>query len=288
MLGIVLINYNSEKVVIDFLSHEIVKIKLPYKVAIVNNSFDEKGDAILSYETLKTYGFKTEKDIFILNARGNLGYAKANNMGAGFLMEKFDIEHLLFSNNDIEISNGNVIAHLLHTLNSDQRLGGIGPRVIGKDGHDQSPHAYISFFRYFGWFLFKPLKGKVPLLQKDFRSRRKSEQSAGICYWVSGCFMLVKAKEFINAGMFDPFTFLYCEEKILAERFLINGLHFYYEPATFVHHNQDDSLSIERKREIANLIFQNDCYYYKTYRGIPDFLIWIIRLVRRINKKRES
>jgi GT2 family glycosyltransferase len=288
MLGIVLINYHSENEIIDFLANEIVKITIPFKIVIVNNSFNTKIDSDLSYRIHKATPFKIDKDIFILNSEYNLGYAKANNRGAVFLMDKFEIQNLLFSNNDIEIVDGKDIENLIKTLSSLDKIGGIGPRVTGKNGIDQSPHQYISFYRYFGWILFRPLKGKLTLIQKGFGDNIKSEQTPRICYWVSGCFMLVKAKEFVKAGMFDPYTFLYCEEKILAERFLKNGLHFFYEPAAIVHHHQNDSYSNERKREIANLIFQNDCYYYKTYRGIPGFLIWMIRFVRKISKKRES
>lgn len=285
MLGIVLINYKSEKEVISFLENEISKIKYPYKIVIVNNSSSNKDDDFLTKNLANNSLFKFNESVFLLNADSNLGYAKANNLGAEFLIRKFKVKYLLFSNNDIQINKGTDINLLISRLKSSKQIGGIGPRVIGKDDNDQSPHQYISFYRYFGWILFKPLKGKVPIIQKDYKTQKVPEQTARTCYWVSGCFMILKAEEFVLAGKFDPFTFLYCEEKILAERFLKIGLHFIYEPSTIVYHHQDDSYTINRKREIADLIFKNDCYYYKTYRNVPGLMIWFLSSIRKIRKK---
>ncbi len=283
MIGIILINYHSENEVLDYLKHEISKISYPYKVVIVNNSADTESKRILTNLLLEDEHVKLNKNIFIINAESNLGYAKANNLGARFLKDRFPIDYYLFSNTDIEIQNGNDIDLLIKHLESSDKIGGIGPRVIGKKGEDQSPHTYIPFCRYFAWYLLKPLKGKISMLRmKPNENERDNSINGSWCYWVSGCFILVKAQNFIDAGMFDPYTFLYCEEKILAEKFLKNGHQFYYEPAVVIHHNQDNKQTDERKKEMANMIFNNDCYYYQTYRGVPGFLIRLIRIIRKI------
>ena len=283
MIGIILINYHSENEVLDYLKHEISKISYPYKVVIVNNSSDAENELILTDLLQKDGQVRLDEDYFIINGGSNLGYAKANNLGARFLMDRFPIEHFLFSNADIEIQNGNDIDLLIKRLESSDKIGGIGPRVIGKKGEEQSPHTYIPFCRYIGWYLLKPLKGKVSLLKmKPDKNQKVDGVNGRKCYWVSGCFMLVKAQNFIDAGMFDPYTFLYCEEKILSERFLKNGHQFYFEPVAIIHHNQDDKQTDERKKEMANMIFNNDCYYYQTYRGVPDFLIRFLRMIRKI------
>ena len=271
----------------NYINTELSKIKSPHKIVIVNNSSSIESNKFFNKELralpVENSIINTRSDIFLLSPDSNLGYAKANNLGAKFLMNRFSVKHLLFSNTDIEIQNGEDIDLLLKSLHSSNKIGGVGPRVIGKKGEDQSPHPYIPFYRYFGWFLFKPLKGKISSLRmKSDKSEKVNGISGRTCYWVSGCFMLVKAQNFIEVGMFDAFTFLYCEEKILAERFLKNGQQFYFEPAVVIRHNQDDNQSDKRKKEIANMIFNNDCYYYKIYRGVSRYMIWLIRLIRRI------
>jgi GT2 family glycosyltransferase len=51
------------------------------------------------------------------------------------------------------------------------------------------------------------------------------------CYWVSGCFMIIKSIDYINAEYFDENTFLYGEEMILAERLKkINRSMYFFIP----------------------------------------------------------
>ena len=51
-----------------------------------------------------------------------------------------------------------------------------------------------------------------------------------------GSFLLVKAFDFYNCGMFDSHTFLYAEEPILAERMAAIGKRVYYYPDSEVIH----------------------------------------------------
>ena len=101
--------------------------------------------------------------------------------------------------------------------------------------------------------------------------------------------MIVKAEVFFNAGLFDSQTFLYCEEKILAERFLKIGKKFYFDPHTGIIHKQGATINRHFEEKITKeMIFKNDCYYYKKYKSTPDFLIWILRLIRKFKQKKET
>jgi len=291
LLGIIIVNYKSEKETVNYINTELSKITSPNKIVIVNNSSSIESNRFFIKE-LRTFPAKNNNidkkfNIFLLSPNENLGFAKANNLGATFLMNHFNIEYLLFTNSDIVFSDNDVVESLISKAVTDDKIGGIGPRVAGKNDIFQSPHEEISFYRYFGWYLLKPLKGNVSLLRKNTSEKtQRNFQTAHYCYWVSGCFMIVKAEVFFNAGMFDSKTFLYSEEKILAERFLRIGKKFYFEPHTGVIHKQGATTSKHLKElEIKEMIFKNDCYYYKTYRGIPDYLIWTLRLIRKFRQK---
>jgi GT2 family glycosyltransferase len=196
MLGIVLINYKSEKETIQYVSKELSKLSYPNVITIVNNSYSESSDEQIknriSNETDRVLG----KDIFVITKNENLGYARANNFGATFLKSKFQLDYLLFSNTDIVFTDTDVVDKLIHQLQIlPKEVAVVGPRVVGLDGKDQSPHAETSFKRYFAWKAFPFLRGQFKFLQK-----KKNETSYILkndyCYWVSGCFMLVKAKDF--------------------------------------------------------------------------------------------
>ena len=293
MLGIIIVNYKSEKLTASFVKNEISKVSTPNKIVIVNNScssedkvfFHKELNAIDVEETMT----EINSDIFLITPTKNLGFAKANNMGAAFLNTHFNIDYLLFTNNDIVLSDKNVVEHLISIAETDKIIGGIGPGVIGKDGRFQSPHQRISFYRYFGWYLLMPLRRKKSLPEKHTSDKTKRNfQTAHYCYWVSGCFMIVKKESFFAAGMFDSKTFLYSEEKILAERFLNIGKRFYFEPQKEVIHSQGAITEKHFKTlDINEMIFRNDCYYYKAYRNVPGILIWILRVIRRFRLKNQ-
>jgi GT2 family glycosyltransferase len=175
----------------------------------------------------------------------------------------------------------------LSKIKSDATIAGIGPRVVGTDGIDQSPHQRISFFRYSAWVLFKSLRNKYSLLRLNTdKQQQQSHQTAHYCYWVSGCFLLVRANYFIKAGKFDPETFLYSEEKILAERFRKIGKKFFFDPSVKIIHLSgeitNNHLLHSDKRD---LLFNNDCYYYRKYRGVHPIFIKSLKLARGLRKK---
>jgi GT2 family glycosyltransferase len=65
------------------------------------------------------------------------------------------------SNTDITFKDKNVVDVLIQKLKTlPDNVAVIGPRVVGLDGKDQSPHSKIPFKRFFAWRLFSFLRGK--------------------------------------------------------------------------------------------------------------------------------
>ncbi len=272
MLGIVLINYNSEKELVHYVYTEISKITYPYKICIVNNSASVTSNQIFIKELGAVATNKNDKtdhasDIFLLSPENNLGYARANNLGAQFLNDLFNINYILFSNSDIVFVDMNVVEMLISKAASDNNIGGIGPRVIGDNGLDQSPIIFIHPVKYLAKYLFKPVKRKI-LKNSNLESENTFNDTykEGYCYTVSGCFMLVKTDVFLLAGKFDPDTFLYSEERILSERLNKIGSRFYYFPDVSVLHHEG---TITRKsfnmREMKSFLFDSEYHYYTKY-----------------------
>lgn len=286
LIGIVLINYHSELETIQFIKNELYHINYKNKIVIVNNSNSVESNNILEYN-LQMEGLidLLGISIFIISKNENLGYAKANNFGALFLKEKFSTNYILFSNTDITFKDNNVVDILVDKLKLlPEDIAVIGPRVIGLDGHDQSPHSKIPFIRYFAWRLFPFLRGKVSFLKRKETKYSDYVIYEGYCYWVSGCFMIVKSSLFFNANMFDEYTFLYGEESILAERLKNNNNFMYiYPKVEIIHKEGGTTRNSFTSKKLKQYLLSSSYYYYVNYLGVSKYLINLLKALDRIN-----
>ena len=290
MLGIVLINYQSEKEIIDFLAYQIVKITVPYKIVIVNNSASSESNSFFTNELCVciagVQNIDKSNNIFLLSADTNLGYAKANNLGATFLNKHFTIEYLLFTNSDIVFYDNNVVESLISKAKSNDKIGGIGPRIVGDDGKDQSPIMFIPPIKYLAKYLIKPILKKI-FKNSHYTSSNDSLKiyQEGFYYTVSGCFMLVKTAVFLSAEKFDPGTFLYSEERILSERINKTGSKFYYYPeVSILHHENTTTLRSFKIRKLKSFLFDSEYYYYTKYIISNPLVLLIFKSIKYYRK----
>lgn len=283
MLGIVVVVYKSYQDTVRFIKTEISKISTPFKLVIVDNGATMAESRKLAEScgaelVVNQNTADKNKDIFLISTSENLGYAKGNNLGTSFLNQHFAVDYILFSNNDIVLKDVEVCDKLIDRLDKTENVGMVGPRVIGSRQEDQSPHYEIKFIRYFAWVILPFLKGKIKFLRKN-RDNSPAELSEGYCYWVSGCFFMLRKKDFMDAGMFDSNTFLYGEEKILAERLLGIGKYSYYDPSVVVFHEHGNTTKKHIKnKQIEKMVFDSDCYYFREYKHISPIFLNILKL----------
>ncbi len=267
MLGIVLINYKNHQEVLSYIKNELVKISTPYTVVVVDNSCDKQEYVELSE------GLSTLDKVYTINANANLGYAKANNLGARFLLEKHQVEYLLFSNTDIRIIDENVVEVLIANLEENRDIAAIGPKVISLKGKSQNPYNYISFVKkYVLYFFFYPF---LKVFNKtSINLPVVSDAREGCYYTLSGCFLMLRSSSFVAINMFDENTFLYSEEQILAERLKDIDQRMYYLPDVQIVHFDGASVNkyFQNKAKLF-LLFKSEKYYYSNYIGTSKFII---------------
>ena len=100
----------------------------------------------------------------------------------------------------------------------------------------------------------------------------------GFHYRIMGSFMMMKSSDFKACGGFDPNTFLYSEEAIMAERLKKTGKGVWYCPEVAVLHEHSATISTHFDLRIRRKMrLESDCYYFKTYRGLP---IWQVSAAR--------
>lgn len=311
--GIVVVSYHNAENTQKYVTNQLSRLTDDYRIVVVAVDADKTyGKRLaescgLSY--IKSPNQVNEKSKgWCISVKENLGYARGNNFGVEILREsgiKFD--YYLFSNDDIEIIDFDILARLGKVLKRNDNIAGIGPRIIGLDGNDQSPHRkYISPQRQIGWKLFSFLRKKrncntvysdntqktvaeVSLERRNkntikdaliLASKRPTPQK-GLCYWVSGAFMMVKSDKFDAVKGFDPRTFLYFEEVILAERFLKNGWNFAFEPSVKVVHFEGGSTNVRSSRRTA-IEMESRMLYYKEYKHINRILLLFYKWIEKI------
>ena len=285
MLAIIIVNYKSEARTVKYVEEELGKIGIPHVIVVVNNSATDESNQVLAkalnapivdaHEMLSTQG----TGVYIVPHQDNLGFAKGNNLGAEFSMKNFDIDYFLFTNNDIRLESVNVVEKLLAKLEMLKGVGMIGPRVIGLDGKEQSPEPYYPFWKRYVWMYwmtpFLSTEKKIKLFQLDYPEKAKE----GIHYKLMGSFFMVKADDFVSCGMMDSNTFLFGEEVILTERLKAIGKDVYYDPSVTVVHEHGATISNAfKQKRILRTQFKSESYYYRTYRGISQFSLWVGRL----------
>ncbi len=257
--GIVIINYKSSDQTISFIREQLTRLSSSYALAIVDTGCTIESHHIFA-DNVKSL---QSENTFLLHHPENIGYASANNLGAQFLIKHCpELDSLLFSNVDIELPESDVIEKMHQALVSQPDTGAVDPHVEGHLGR-QGPAwtrksiAYETIMR-----LFYPLT--MPFLRLQFQKDR--QKTSGYCYSAIGCFLMVSRQAFEMCGGFDPATFLYSEEDILAERLLKFGLHFYLAgDCRIIHYEGGITRKFISEHQSNEMRLKSQLYYYRTY-----------------------
>ena len=290
MLAVIIVNYKSSILACNYIKKNrlLKNVSIPICIIIVDNastieSVDElkKGLKVSVFNRDFEVIEKRESSVYLICNSENSGFAKGNNIGARFAIDVLNCDYLLFSNNDIEFIDDNVIEALYEKLSNTPEIGIIGPKVVGLNGELQSPEPYMSFWDRNVWmYLSTPFYSKEKKRQR-FQLDYARDAKEGFHYKLMGSFFMVRSKDFKECGMMDEHTFLYAEEPILTERMLKIGLQPYYYPQVAVLHNHGATTKKHFKNsQIERIKFESECYYYRTYKKTPLVEIFIGRLLR--------
>lgn len=216
--------------------------------------------------------------ITLVDSSDNLAYAKGNNLGFQILRQNYKSKYVLISNEDILFKDGAVdLKRLIDDFKENNKIGVLGPNVIGIDKRKQSPCRYLSIEeRLIYPYLKYPFSRWLPSKKKEIID------VDNLCpvYRLIGAFMLVDADKFKECGMFDSKIFLYAEEPILSEEMKKHGYAVYYDPRVTVIHEEglstvSDSASVIRKEK---RIIKSNLYYYEKYMNEKRAKLFIAKI----------
>lgn len=204
--------------------------------------------------------------VHVVDAHGNLGYARGNNLGVRFSNDMWHDRRVIISNNDVYFPRHIDLDSFEQVLRERPDVAVVGPMVRSMDDAiQQSPRSMMTFSKWvFRYWMF----GIAPRFALRIGDAVTTERSQYV-YWVTGCFMYVDAEKFNQVGMFDPNTFLYWEEKILSERLARHGYRMYFTTGVTIHHQMGNTISnaVATLRS-AKFNYDSAIYYFTTYRHI--------------------
>lgn len=290
-LSVIVINYKMEALTVAYVREELSRLSVPHKTIIINNAATDESNLALCSGLNATLvddysNIDVTQDIYVLSSADNLGFARGNNLGAEFCRKAFASDYLLFSNNDIELPSPDVAQRLMEVLDTHPDAGVAGPKVVGLDGKEQGPFPHDScwereVWRHWATFFYSKQKHA-----QRFRLNYGQQAKEGFHHHVHGSFFMVRAEDFYACGMMDPNTFLYAEEKILAQRMKAIGRKMYYYPQRSVVHMHGATTNRYSRRRSYDWQFESNLYYYRTYCHTSVFMLWLARITHALVRLR--
>jgi GT2 family glycosyltransferase len=243
-LSIVIVTYNSEKFLINCLDNlRADDYAAQAEIIIIDNHSKDRTPSLLN--KLASTGIK-----IILNNR-NRGYAAACNQGLQASTSPF----VLFMNPD-SFPRENTIRSLVEHMQHNHRTGAASVLLLNPDRSIQYscreyPHPSYAVLRLLE--RFSPHCRK--LLQESYLMSSMDHTRDASVPWVTGAFMLIRKKAFLEINGFDEGFFLYCEDADLCLRLNQKGWKVDFAPSSGDAIHLHQRLSRQRKPSLQNIIY---------------------------------
>ena len=261
MVSFVILNYKSTNDTIECIN-SIKKLKGDYSIIVVDNN-------TFNCDEVKTIKKLTD-DLVLLDS--NVGFAKGNNTGAKYAIEKYHPDFLCIINSDIIINQIDFIEQI-NTLYKEYNFDILGPKILPEESESCNPFPVYKTLdvvenkiKYHNKLIniyqskFKRFLLKIYLLKNKFKKKVKNtnglkdELNVGL----HGCALIFSTKYYKKyKDIFYPNTFLFHEEEFLYQRAIKDNLITLYSPKIELIHKEGQSLAKEYKNNYQKLIFRN-------------------------------
>ncbi len=268
-LSIIMVNYKSEQCIEKCIVSVREKIKnLSFEIIIVNNDKNPSSRLLTSdavgYGGQVTLPLEKEENIKTINSEENIGFGRANNLGA----KEARGEYLLFLNPDTILLTEN-IKKVIGEFEGNEKIGIIGLRLVDESGNAEKWSAGDEANA------INLIRNNLGLAKsrKIWESKEKTETDR-----VSGSAMFIKKELFDNIGGFDENFFMYFEDEDLCKRVKQAGYKILYFPEAEVRHLGGESF--ENKKEQKKLFYASQDYYFQKHFG--KVTGWAVKFLRKI------
>ncbi len=200
---IVILNYNDMETTQKLADSVRDYSCLDGVVVVDNHSSDE------SYKYLED-AYENDPRVDVIKTPSNGGYAKGNNFGINYAIEKYDPEFVFVANPDIAISAGTV-ANMIDAMQEHSAYAVMAP-VVNQGYNVWNLPGFGGMIEslFLVWFNLDKKRIKEKLIASS-----DTVVEAGV---VEGSFFVIRTEDYKAVEGFDERTFLYAEEIILARR----------------------------------------------------------------------
>jgi GT2 family glycosyltransferase len=251
MISLILINYHSERLLVDCInSFTANENGVNVEFIIVNNGGNLDG-------FISSFGHIL--NLTIIDSGGNIGFAKANNLGLKYSKGEF----ILYLNADTLFVEP-ILDKLVEQLVFDPTVGLVACQLV-------NPDFSLQLSYHDGDRLFSKLWGRNPIAIKFFNATQRGKvRQEQICNthqfrhdapWLSGACMLLRKTDIEKYNwQWDEDFFMYWEDVELCYRIRKSGLSLYFIPdSKLLHIGGSGEVNVSLNRfiwmENAKLLF---------------------------------
>lgn len=178
----------------------------------------------------------------LLETGKNLGFTGGNNFGMKYAINN-GADYIMILNNDTRVSR-DMIINLYKTINSDENIAGILPKIYFEKGFEFHNNRYKENEKgkviwYAGGTIdWQNLIGKNIGVDEVDMGQYDNQKKVDLA---TGCCLLLRAEVLKKIGFFNDKYFLYYEDADLSERIKRAGYKIIYEPKAVMWHKNAES-----------------------------------------------
>lgn len=262
-IGIVILNYNKSELVKSMAEKISLYRNIDYVVIVDNNSKDNSREVFAGINNSK---------IVVIYSDCNGGYAKGNNIGLRYLVEKLSCDVVFVANPDVEFGE-DVIKCISNSFEKYDEYAIISSARTDDSGKSKCLQ-YSKAFDTFALQFFNSFILSSYILKKLYYSFDVDKSKDIITVdEIPGAFWAAKSSVLKKIGYMDEGTFLFCEELCLSKKIKNAGYKEGIVTAVKYRHNHYTysttvTSSVDKKtRRLRNLKFTIDSrnFFRKKY-----------------------
>lgn len=231
-VGIVILTYNSEKVIKECLESAQNIDYQNLEIVVVDNCSHDHTCAIVKNEF---------PNITLIINEQNWGYAEGNNVGIRYLIQHKNVDYIIVLNDDTVVTN-KLVSKLLEPFYENEKIGVTGPIIT----YEQERNRIWFAGGYLNKVFFYT---KHPHMNELLNNQQLVTQ----CDFITGCCMCI-SKEVINkVGMLNKDYFMYFEDVEFCLRAKQHGFEIALVKENLVYHKVSASAGIKGTNKLTKL-----------------------------------
>lgn len=269
-VSIIIVNYNSSKLVIESIDSIIKQTKnVTYEVIVVDNNSEKDLGKLL------TLRYGTLVSCILLHE--NIGFGRANNEGAKLAKGR----NILFLNPDTVILN-DAISIMCHYLDLNKNIGACGGNLYNSDF--VLTRSFRKCLPSLSWLIGSMFFSGFyeTILYGNNKCFNTTDKVMDVSY-VVGADLMISAKLFNKLNGFNPCFFMYYEEIELCARITDKGYRIVNIPFAKIQHLEGKSSNNMKTK--AHLHYNSmQCFYEIRYSKIYNLIVRIVLFLLSIQR----